>query len=138
MRTTFDPRSAALLAKHAARIQGSGHELAALGEADPELAGDCGVEICSLEARTILASGAPARVVAMAGEAARRGQPTSIETADMEAVSRLEQVVSLGSSRIALKLSALEAQAAQEPTVRMGSLMGLATGAVGLFKTFFP
>lgn len=137
MRTTFDPRSAALLAERASRIQGSGAELAALGEVDPDLAGECGVEICSLEARTILASGAPSRVVAMAGEAARSGRPTAIETSDIEAMSRLEQVVALGSSRISLKLAALEAQAAQEPTARMGSLMGLATGAVGLFKTFF-
>lgn len=137
MRTTFDPKTAALVADRALALQGAGAELASLGEQDPDLAGECGVEICALEARTIIASGAPSRVAAMAGEAARSGKPASILTSDLDAVSRLEGVLSLGSSRIGIKLASLDAQAAQEPTARIGNLMGLATGAVGLFKTFF-
>lgn len=135
--TTFDPRSASILAERSAFIEGSGAVLAALGEADPGLAGECGVEVCSLEARTILATGAPGRVAALAGEAARTGKPVAVSPGDLESLSRLEAVVALGSSRIQLKLAALEAEAAQEPRAQLGSLIGLATGAVGLWKAFF-
>lgn len=137
MRTTFDPRTAALLAERATAIQGAALELAALGEVDPGLAGECGVEVCSLEARTILSGGGPSRVIQMAAEAAQRGQLVSIPTVDLEALSRLEAVTALGSSRITLKLAALDAAAAEGPKATIQSLMGLASGAVGLWKTFF-
>jgi hypothetical protein len=137
MKTTFDPRTAAVLAERAVAIQGASAELASLGEFDPGLAGECGVEVCSLEARTILAGGAAGRVAQIAAEAAQKGQSAVIATSDLEALSRLEAVTVLGSSRIGLKLAALDAEAAEEPKARIGSLMGLATGAVGLFKTFF-
>jgi hypothetical protein len=137
MNTTFDPRTAALLAQRALSIQSSAAELAGLGEYDPVLAGECGVEVCSLEARTILSSGAPRRVAASAQEAAQTGRPAMIVTADLEALSRLEGVVALGSSRIGFHLASLDAAAAQEPTARLGNLVGLASGAIGLIRSFF-
>lgn len=137
MKTNFDPASAARLAERAEAIQASAQELAALGERDPGLAGACGVEVCALEARTILFSGAPARVAKSAAQAAGMGQIASIEISDMQALSRLEAVVSLGSSRIDLKMASMDAEAAQHPTAMLGSALGLASTAFGLFKSFF-
>jgi hypothetical protein len=134
---TFDPRSAALLGHRAQALQISGAELGALGEHDPELAGECGVEICSLEARTILSAGAPARVQAISQEAARANRPAVVSARDVDALSRLEAVVAMGSSRIALKLAAMDAAAAQEPAARLGNIVTLATsaaGAIGFLK----
>lgn len=136
MNTTFDPQTAALLAERAVTLQGSAAELAAFGEHDPGMAGECGVEICSLEARTILSGGAPGRVAALASESARAGRAASIPQSDIEALSRLEAVVALGSSRIGLRMAALDAQEAQGPAATAGSLIGLATGAIGFIRSF--
>lgn len=138
MNLLLDPRSAALLAEKTAHLIVAGRELSAFGEEDPTLAGECGVEICSLEARTILSSGAPLRVAQLAGEAARSRRQVSVSSQDLETLSRLEAVVSMGSSRINLKLAAMDASASQEPIARLGSLIGLATGAAGLIRSFLP
>jgi hypothetical protein len=137
MLTTFDPRTASLLAERAYSIQVSAAELAGLGEHDPGLAGDAGVEICALEARVLLASGAPERVRGAAQEAARVGRPAQISASDLEALSRLEAVVAMGSSRIGLRLASMDAEAAQVPAVSMGNMVGLATGAIGFIRSFF-
>lgn len=135
MNLTLDPRIAAQLAEKTAQLIGAGRELSSFGEEDPSLAGECGVEICSLEARTILAGGAPYRVASLAGEAARARRPVTIGTQDLEAVSRLEAVVAMGSSRIGLKLATLDASASQEPMAKLGSVIGLATGAAGFIRS---
>lgn len=132
----FDPGTAAELAKRTAYLIGAAQELSAFGEQDPALAGECGVEICSLEARTILSGGAPFRVMVKAEESGRFRRPVAIAASDLEAVSRLEAVVSMGTSRIDLKAAALDATIAQEPTARIGNLIGLATGAIGFIKSF--
>lgn len=137
MRTTFDPGTARVLSERAYAIQVSASELAGLGEHDPALAGECGVEVCSLEARTILMSGAPDRVRQAATQAAQSGRNAEIQTSDLEALSRLEAVVAMGSSRINLKMAAMDAEAAQAPAASLGSLMGLATGAIGFVRSFF-
>lgn len=137
MNTIFDPRTAALLAERVGALHGAATELASLGEHDPGLAGECGVEVCALEARTILSGGAAQRIAVLSAEAARAGRPVSIGTVDLEAVSRLEAVVSLGSSRIGLRLASLDAAASQEPIAKWGGLIGLASGAVGLIRSLF-
>lgn len=136
MKLLLDPSVAAQLGEKTAHLIGAGRELSAFGEIDPELAGECGVEICSLEARTILSSGAPFRVASLAGESARTRRALSLASEDLEAVSRLEAVVAMGSSRIALKLASMDASAAQEPMAKVGTLLGVATGAIGLIKGF--
>lgn len=135
MNLTLNPGTAAQLAEKTAQLIGAGRELASFGEEDPTLAGDCGVEICSLEARTILAGGAPNRVASIAVEAVRTRRSVTIATQDLEAVSRLEAVVAMGSSRIGLKLATLDASASAEPMTRLGSMIGLATGAAGFIRS---
>lgn len=135
MNLTLNPGTAAQLAEKTAQLIGAGRALASFGEEDPSLAGECGVEICSLEARTILAAGAPYRVSSLAGESARQGRPVTIATQDLEAVSRLEAVVSMGSSRIGLKMATLDASESAEPMTKLGSMIGLATGAAGLIRS---
>jgi hypothetical protein len=132
---TLNPGTAAQLAEKTGQLIGAGRELASFGEEDPSLAGECGVEICSLEARTILSGGAPYRVASLSGEAARQRRPVTIATQDLEAVSRLEAVVAMGSSRIGLKLASLDASASAEPMARLGSMIGLATGAAGFIRS---
>jgi len=132
---TLNPGVAADLAQKTAYLIGAGRELASFGEEDPGLAGECGVEICSLEARTILATGVPNRVAALAGESARVGRPLTLATQDLEAVSRLEAVVAMGSSRIGQKLASLDASASAEPMAKLGSLIGLATGVGGFIRS---
>ncbi len=137
MNLQFDPRGAALLAERASALAQSASELGAFGEVDPEMAGECGVEICSLEARTILSGGSVNRVIGLASEAARAGKAAIIPTSDLDAISRLEQVVSLGASRIGLRLAAMDAVASQEPKAAVANLIGMATGAIGLYRAIF-
>lgn len=136
MNLRFGPDSARELAERTLHLIGSGHELSLFGEQDPGLAGECGVEICSLEARTILSGGAPYRVLARVEEGVKSGRPVVIPMADLDAVSRLEAVVSMGSSRIGHKLAAIDAEMAHQPAASLGSMVSVATGAIGLIKTF--
>jgi hypothetical protein len=131
----LDPGTAAKLAEKTVQLILAGRELSSFGEEDPTLAGECGVEICSLEARTILSSGAPARVAQMAGEAARGRRQVTVSSGDLETLSRLEAVVAMGSSRIGLKLATLDASASQEPMAKLGTMIGLATGAAGFIRS---
>ena len=137
MKLTIHPAQAGPLAARIPGLAAAAREFSLFGEVDPDLARECGVEIGCLEARTLLSGGAPNRIAAEAAEAARLGRPAALEAEDLEAVSRLEAVVALGSARIALKQAALEAEASQEGLAKFGGLMGLATGAVGLIKSFF-
>lgn len=137
MNLLIEPRDAAKLAERTIAVVRSAQELSGFGETDPELAGECGVEICSLEARTILAGATPRRVIESAMNGARSGRPVGISISDLETVSRLEQVVSLGASRIHLRLASVDAEEAQAPLAQLGSLIGLATGAAGLLRGIF-
>jgi hypothetical protein len=136
MELMFSPYDAATLKSQAERISSAAGELAAFGETDPGLAAECGVEINALEARTILSGGAPARVIARTTEAIKHGRPAVLPIEDIQALSRLEAVVALGNSRISLRLASLDAEASQEPFARLSGLAGLATGAIGLVKSF--
>ncbi len=131
----IDPRQAEFLMDRAVRLAGSARELSAFGETDPYLASECGVEINALEARTILASGAVDRVARAAAESVQSGRHASMSAEDLEAVARLEGTIALGSSRINLKLAALESAASREPYDNVTGLISLGAGVVGFAKT---
>jgi hypothetical protein len=106
-------------------------------ETDPDLAGACGVEVCALEARSLLGGGVLSRVSAAAAAGIQRRIPFMLAEEDVAAMDRLEGAVSRGLSRIDLKLATLNAEASQEGLAKIGSLIGLATGAIGLIKSVF-
>lgn len=136
MNLQFSAQQATQLVSRAVGLAGAAKELALFGEMDPELAGACGVEISALEARSLLSGGALDRIVQGSSTAAREGKPVALAAEDVEAFGRLEAVVALGSSRINLKLASMEAEASQEGLAKWGGLLGLATGAIGLIKSF--
>lgn len=131
----FGPEVASVLEKKVREVVLAGSELASFADREPFLASDCGVEISALEVRTILGSGIPDRVVATAFEAARLGRGFSISRYDLDGISRLENVISTASSRIAQKYMALEA--AGSNTSKLGSAISVVSGIAGLIKTFF-
>lgn len=135
MNLPLEPQQAADLMDRTVRLAGSARELALFGETDPFLASECGVELGALEARMILSSGAVDRVAQVAARAAQSGQRGSISADDLEALSRLEGVVALGSSKIALKMASMDAAASQEPISKITNLLGLAGGAYGFIKS---
>lgn len=135
MNVSFGPDMARVLAEKARHVHMAGRELALFGEQEPWLASDVGIEIGSLEARTILASGATARVFEAADMAARAGKPAMLMAGDVEALSRLEGVLSMAASKIAQKQMMLEA--AESPVAKIGQVLGLAAtaaNAIGIFK----
>lgn len=137
MNLNLPPEAAAKLGESVGRLAHNAGIIASLGEADPGLAQECGIELGSLETRMILLSGAIDRVARTASEALRLQKPVALAAADMEAVSRLEKVVAQSRAQIDIKAAAMDAAASQEPAARMGNLISLATGAVGLAKMFF-
>lgn len=138
MNVSFGPDVARRLAEKAAFVQMAGRELSLFGETEPWLAAQVGVEIGALEARTLLAGGSAVRVGQAAEEAAMSGRPVVLAAEDLEALSRLEGVLAISKSRIDHAVGQLDARM-QAPGIMdsLGSVIGLATGAVGLFKTFF-
>lgn len=130
----FSPEVAPALLKKVQEVMLSGGELASFADRDPFLASECGVEISALEARTILGSGTPERVVAAAVEATRLGRAFSVSRYDLDGISRLENVVSTASSRIAQKYMALEA--AGSNSSKLGSAINAVAGLAGLVKMF--
>lgn len=137
MNLVVTPEQAQLLSAQVERIAMAASELGRFGETEPDLAGSCGVEVCSLEARTLLSGGYLQRIAAAAADAVRNRRPAILAAEDMEGLARLEGAVALGSSRIGMKMAALEAESSQEGIAKFGGLLGLATGAVGLYKSIF-
>ena len=135
MNFSLSPEQAEFLSGRAARIAASAHWLGEFGETDPDLAGACGVEVCALEARTLLGSGLVQRVQAAAEEATRLRRPALLAGDDLEGLARLEAAVALGSSRIGIRLTAMEAEAGQEGLAKFGGLLGLAGSVWGLVKS---
>lgn len=131
----FAPEYGPLLAQRTVGLAASARELALFGETDPDMAGACGVEVCALEARSLLAGGVLSRISAAAAAAVQKRTSVVLAAEDVETLSRLEAVVSLGSSRIDLKLAALNAEASQAGLANIGSMIGLATGVVGFIKS---
>lgn len=137
MNVSFGPDVAAQLAEKAAYVQMAGGDLALFGETEPWLAAQCGVEIGALEARTLLAGGSALRVGQASREAAASGRGVVLAASDLEALSRLEGVLAVSSSRIGQALAILESRERGSGFESLGSVIGLATGAVGLIKSFF-
>lgn len=127
MNVSFGPDMARVLAEKARHVHMAGRELALFGENEPWLASDVGIEIGSLEARTILSSGATARVFEASDSAARAGKTVTLMAGDVEALSRLEGVLASASSKIAQKQAMLEAQ--ESPMAKVGQVLGLAAAA---------
>lgn len=128
---------ALFLAGRAAAIGQAAREFIAFADQDPGLAAHAGVEISALEARVLLSGGAVDRVASLASQAARLGRAFDVSGQDIEAVSRLEGVLALASSRIDFSLAGMAAAEAGAGPSMLGTYIGLATGAVGLFKTIF-
>jgi hypothetical protein len=137
MNVVLGPSEAVQLAEKAAALDGAARELCGFVDSDPSLAGECGVEVNAVEVRTLLMAGAPARLFRSGMEAGKSGRRMEVSTADLEQLSRLEGVISLSASRIALKSAAMDAAQGQEGMAKLGSIVGLATGAVGLVRSFF-
>lgn len=137
MDATFPPDQAAFLAGHAKRLAAAASDLALFADTDPGLTAECGLEIGALEARMTLAGGATARVAAAAEHAAASMQNVRIKRDDLEALSRLEGVLALASARMATRIAAIDAEQSQMGLAQLGSIIGFATGAVGLVKSIF-
>lgn len=135
MNLQFGPGQGEAVARRAEALAGAAMAVVQLDEEDPELSSACGVEVCALEARTVLGSGVLGRVAAAASEA-RRGRPFVLSSEDVQALDSLARAVSRADTRIGLKRAALDAEASQEGIARFGGLLGLATGAVGFVKSF--
>jgi hypothetical protein len=137
MNVSFGPDVAGRLAEKAAYVQMAGRELSLFGETEPWLAAQCGVEIGALEARTILAGGSALRVGRLAEEAARSRAPVILASEDLEALSRLEGVLAVSSSRIGQAVALIDSREKSSGMENLGSVIGLATGAIGLYKSIF-
>lgn len=122
-----DVQTAGLVGK-AMELGRQGRELMAFADRDPELAGDCGVEVNAVEAAAILDGGRIDRLAGLRGT-------VDVDESDLAALSRLEGTLSRASSRIQQKISALDAAEGQALTTKLGSIIGLATGAVGFIKS---
>lgn len=137
MDVTLSIREAAILAEVAARAEKGAWELSRFQETEPGLAGECGIEVGALEARTILQAGSLGRLRETASQAYRAGRPAVVQQGDLDQLSRLEGVLSLADSRVGLKVATIDAGESQEGMAKLGSIIGLATGAVGLWKSIF-
>lgn len=137
MDVPLSPREAAVLSQVLDRAHGGALELSRFQEMEPGLAGECGIEVGALEARTILQSGSLGRLKEAANAAQRTGRAVGVRREDIDQLSRLEGVLSLADSRISLKVSTIDAGESQEGMAKLGSVIGLATGAVGLWKSIF-
>lgn len=137
MDVTLTPREAAVLSEVSERAERGAWELSRFQETEPGLAGECGVEVGALEARTILGGGATGRLREAAASARRTGKPVVVRREDLDQLTRLEGVLFLADSRVGLKVAAIDAGESQEGMAKLGSIIGLATGAIGLWKSIF-
>ena len=129
-------RDAETLGLAAQDLAGRAQALVRFAEADPDLALAAGVEVSALEAKTILSSGAPGRVAGAAAGAGRSGQAV-IAPADFQAIGRLEALLFSSDQRLGQRMAQLDQARASSPYENLGSMIGLATGAVGLLRSIF-
>lgn len=137
METTFPHDQAALLASHARRVGLAARDLAVFTETDHDLLAECGFEVGALEVKMALFGGAPARIAAAAAEAAAAGRNVRIRSEDMDALSRLEGLLTLAGARMTMRIAAIDSEQSQTGLTQLGSIIGLASGAVGLIKSIF-
>lgn len=131
----FGPEAAKALWSKVDQVRMAGAELSSFSEKEPFLAAQCGVELAALEARAILSNGAADRILGLATQGAQQRRPFAVFEQDMRAMGRLEGVVSLASNRIAQRYMAMESEGSN--SAKLGSVISLVSGAVGLIKTFF-
>lgn len=117
-------------AAEAARVVSALGRLAAkareIAEAEPDLAALCDLEMCALEVRTILSGGAVERI-ARAFDRVDRGLGLGeVRREDLFEVTRLEDLVALGSRRIGERTAEL---AKGRPTI-LGTVGPFVAGAV--------
>lgn len=121
-------RADTLASKGRALSEAAG-ELVRLHETSPDLTALAGVEVAALEARVILEGGAVDRVSrALSGSQSPSAQ-------DVEALSRLEGVLTVAESRIGTCMGAMEARESSAPMEKLAGFIGLATGAVSLVRS---
>lgn len=131
----FGPEVAPALLRKVREVSLSGRELAAFADREPALASECGIEISALEAKTILGSGLPDRVAAVAEQASRQRTGFVLFRSDLEGINRLEGVISTASSRIAQKYMALENSGSN--VQKLGTVVNTVLGVVNVFKAIF-
>ncbi len=137
MNVPFGPEAAVRLAQKAAYVQMAGSDFALFGETEPFLVASSGLEVSALEARILLSGGAPARVAEAAGRAVLHGTPVTVDAADLEAVARLEGILTVAAARLGQAISQIDSQTQSSGLETLGSAIGLATGAIGLIKSLF-
>lgn len=113
------------LAGRARRLASAAREFVSFAESEPMLAGRAGVEVLALEARGILGAGA-----------AQRAAQGMAEPADVETLVRLDGVVALAGARLESLEAAMEAAEGEGGFQKLAGIIGLASGAVGLIKSF--
>ena len=123
-------RAGALITKGKA-LGDAAWALVGLHETEPDLAATAGVEVAALEARGILEGGAVERVEA----SLNAGRQASV--VDVEAISRLEGILSVSEARIGACMGAIDAQQAPVSVEKVAGFIGLATGAVSLIRSIF-
>lgn len=137
MTRNFSSEDAEILGRRALEIGEGAEALSRFAQESPELAQMAGVEVSALEARSILLSGAVQRVIQVALGSAQARRPASIGAADLESMTRLETVLALSGSRIGASVQSLDQQQARGGMDTLGSVIGLASGAIGLWKAIF-
>lgn len=118
-----DPES--VLRRQAAWLAGAGRALAELGEGEPFLAADLGLEVSSLEARLLLGSGMLERI----GRFGVRAGPV-----DLGRLERLETLVTLADARVAERLAAIEAKDGSNTWQSIAGAVSLAGGIVSIAR----
>lgn len=116
------------------RIGAAAADLVAFSDQDPELASLSGIEVPSLEARTLLSSGLVGEVSARCADSLRSGRPCSISSAELDAVSRLEAIVATGETRVAQRIAALDNAEKRSLQDHIGSTVGIGSGIISLVR----
>jgi len=117
-----------LLAEHARVLGSAGRALAELGEGEPMLASDLGLEVASLEARLILGTGTLSRVSRLGGKAGH---------GDLGRMERLETLVRMADARVAERLAMIDGQEGSKTWQSIAGAVSLAGGIVSIAKQVF-
>jgi hypothetical protein len=118
------------LAGKAMALSRQAADLMGFVDREPELSGECGIEVNAVEARALLSGDLAERLSGLRGT-------VEVEESDLERLSRLEGVLALASSRIGARIRALDEAEGSALATKLGSMIGLATGAVGLVKSLW-
>lgn len=112
------------LPEKAAILGDAAQALAELGEADPDMARDLGLEVASLETRMLLGSGCVERLA----------YGNRADTRDVARLTRLETLVRLAQGRVERELSSLDAEERKRPLESLAGAVSLAGGLFSIAK----